>query len=321
MAGNDPRTLRVLRTLSAVAPTDSTILIDGESGTGKDLVARLVHQTSKRASGPWVTLNCGAIPQSLVESELFGALKGAYTGIDKDKSGLIEKADGGTLFLDEIGELPMEAQVKLLRVLQSGRIRAVGSNEDKAVNVRVIAATNRDLREEVNAGRFRLDLFYRIHVVHVELIPLRDREMEFPHLVESILDNLRNKGINVPELRTSAVEVLVQHSWPGNIRELENVIERAVLLSGGEAIDGEAIREQIVNSPQPMVENKMAISPGIDGYPVTMSLTEVTDAHIQKVLDHHGGNKTRAARDLGVNVKTIYNRTVARAKENGTEAE
>ena len=321
MAGNDPRTLRVLRTLSAVAPTDSTILIDGESGTGKDLVARLVHQTSKRASGPWVTLNCGAIPQSLVESELFGALKGAYTGIDKDKTGLIEKADGGTLFLDEIGELPMEAQVKLLRVLQSGRIRAVGSNEDKAVNVRVIAATNRDLREEVNAGRFRLDLFYRIHVVHVELIPLRDREMEFPHLVESILDNLRNKGINVPELRTSAVEVLVKHNWPGNIRELENVIERAVLLSGGEAIDGEAIREQIVNSPQPMVENKMAISPGVDGYPVTMSLTEVTDAHIQKVLDHHGGNKTRAARDLGVNVKTIYNRTVARAKENGTETE
>ena len=321
VAGNDPRTLRVLRTLSAVAPTDSTILIDGESGTGKDLVARLVHQTSKRASGPWVTLNCGAIPQSLVESELFGALKGAYTGIDKDKTGLIEKADGGTLFLDEIGELPMEAQVKLLRVPQSGRIRAVGSNEDKAVNVRVIAATNRDLREEVNAGRFRLDLFYRIHVVHVELIPLRDREMEFPHLVESILDNLRNKGINVPELRTSAVEVLVQHNWPGNIRELENVIERAVLLSGGEAIDGEAIREQIVNSPQPMVENKMAISPGVDGYPVTMSLTEVTDAHIQKVLDHHGGNKTRAARDLGVNVKTIYNRTVARAKENGTETE
>ena len=140
-------------------------------------MARLVHQTSKRASGPWVTLNCGAIPQSLVESELFGALKGAYTGIDKDKTGLFEKADGGTLFLDEIGELPMEAQVKLLRVLQSGRIRAVGSNEDKPVNVRVIAATNRDLREEVNAGRFRLDLFYRIHVVHVELIPLRDREM------------------------------------------------------------------------------------------------------------------------------------------------
>ena len=321
VAGNDPRTLRVLRTLSAVAPTDSTILIDGESGTGKDLVARLVHQTSKRASGPWVTLNCGAIPQSLVESELFGALKGAYTGIDKDKTGLFEKADGGTLFLDEIGELPMEAQVKLLRVLQSGRIRAVGSNEDKPVNVRVIAATNRDLREEVNAGRFRLDLFYRIHVVHVELIPLRDREMEFPHLVEAILDNLRTKGINVPELRTSAVEILVKHNWPGNIRELENVIERAVLLSGGEAIDGEAIREQIVNSPQPMLENKVISSPGFEGYPVTMSLNEVTDAHIQKVLDHHGGNKTRAARDLGVNVKTIYNRTVARAKENDTDAE
>ncbi len=316
VAGNDPRTLRVLRTLSAVSPTDSTILIEGESGTGKDLVARLVHQTSNKSKGPWVTLNCGAIPQSLVESELFGALKGSYTGIDKDKIGLIERAHGGTLFLDEIGELPMEAQVKLLRVLQSGRIRAVGSNEDKAVDVRIIAATNRDLREEVNAGRFRLDLFYRIHVVHVELIPLRDREMEFPHLVEAILDNLRNKGINVPDLRSNAIEVLIQHSWPGNIRELENVLERSVLLSGGEPIDGVAIREQIANAPQPMIENSLVNGPNFEGYPVTLSLTEVTDAHIQKVLDHHGGNKTRAARDLGVNVKTIYNRTVARAKEN-----
>ncbi|OUU21814.1 MAG: hypothetical protein CBC13_08580 [Planctomycetia bacterium TMED53] len=321
VAGNDPRTLRVLRTLSAVSPTDSTILIEGESGTGKDLVARLVHQTSKRSSGPWVTLNCGAIPQSLVESELFGALKGSYTGIDRDKTGLIEKADGGTLFLDEIGDLPMEAQVKLLRVLQSGRIRAVGSNEDKAIDVRIIAATNRDLREEVNAGRFRLDLFYRIHVVHVELIPLRDRELEFPHLVEAILDNLRKKGINVPELRSGAVEVLVKHSWPGNIRELENVLERCVLLSGGESINGEEIREQIANSPQPIVENAVVTAPRFTGYPVTMSLMEVTDAHIQKVLDHHGGNKTRAARDLGVNVKTIYNRTVARAKDSNPSAE
>ena len=227
---------------------------------------------------------------------------------------MIEKANGGTLFLDEIGDLPMEAQVKLLRVLQSGRIRAVGSNEDKAVDVRIIAATNRDLRDEVNAGRFRLDLFYRVHVVHVELAPLRDREMEFPHLVEAIFDNLRNKGINVPELRSSAVEVLIKHNWPGNIRELENVLERSVLLSGGEAIDGEEIREQIANSPQPIVEKAVTSSPGFAGYPVTMSLTEVTDSHIEKVLTYHGGNKTRAARDLGVNVKTIYNRTVARAK-------
>lgn len=320
VAGNDPRTIRVLRTLSAVAPTDSTILINGESGTGKDLVARLVHQTSKRKDQAWVPVNCGAIPGSLIESELFGALKGAYTGIDRDKQGLIEKADGGTLFLDEIGELPMESQVKLLRVLQAGRIRAVGSNEDRSVDVRIIAATNRDLREEVKAGRFRLDLYYRIHVVHVELAPLRDREFEFPHIVESILERLRKKGIEVPSLKSSAVEVLIQHSWPGNIRELENVLERSVLLSTGEEIDGDMVREQIASSPV-KVSSPSVDSSESNGYSVDMSLKEVEDAHIQKVLRHHGGNKTRAARDLGVNVKTIYNRTVGRQRKEDDSSE
>ena len=315
VAGNDPRTIKVLRTLSAVAPTDSTILINGESGTGKDLIARLVHQTSKRRDQHWVPVNCGAIPGSLIESELFGALKGAYTGIDRDKQGLIEKASGGTLFLDEIGELPIESQVKLLRVLQSGRIRAVGSNEDRSVDVRIIAATNRDLREEVKAGRFRLDLFYRIHVVHVELAPLREREFEFPHIVESILERLRKKDIEVPSLKSSAVEVLIQHSWPGNIRELENVLERTVLLSAGEEIDGEMIREQIASSPVSVVDHSLQTGFENNGYSVSMNLKDVEDAHIQKVLRHHGGNKTRAARDLGVNVKTIYNRTVGRQRK------
>ncbi len=319
VAGSDPRTLKVLRTLSAVAPTDSTILVGGESGTGKDLIARLVHQTSTRRDGPWVTVNCGAIPGSLIESELFGALKGAYTGIDRDKQGLIEKANGGTLFLDEIGELPVESQVKLLRVLQTGRIRAVGSNEDRAVDVRIIAATNRDLREEVSAGRFRLDLFYRIHVVHVELAPLRDRDSEMPHIVESILDRLRARGISVPSLTSSAVEVLTQHSWPGNIRELENVLERSVLLSGGEEVNGDMVREQIAASPidLPKASDNFAVTQS--GYPVDMSLKEVEDQHISKVLAYHGGNKTRAARDLGVNVKTIYNRTVANKRSDSSE--
>ncbi|MDE0960214.1 MAG: sigma-54 dependent transcriptional regulator [Planctomycetota bacterium] len=311
VAGSDPRTLRVLRTLSAVAPTDSTILVGGESGTGKDLIARLVHQTSARRDGPWMAVDCGAIPGSLIESELFGALKGAYTGIDRDKMGLIESASGGTLFLDEIGELPIESQAKLLRVLQTGRIRAVGSNEDKAVDVRIIAATNRDLREEVSAGRFRLDLFYRIHVVHVELAPLREREAELPHIVESILDRLRERGISVPSLTSSGVEVLLQHNWPGNIRELENVLERSVLLSGGAEITGEMVREQIAAAPMRIVSKEQKVGVHGAGYPVDMSLKQVEDAHIEKVLKYHGGNKTRAARDLGVNVKTIYNRTVA----------
>ena len=311
VAGNDPRTLRVLRTLSAVAPTDSTILVGGESGTGKDLIARLVHQTSARRDGPWVAVDCGAIPGSLIESELFGAMKGSYTGIDRDKIGLIESASGGTLFLDEIGELPMESQAKLLRVLQSGRIRAVGSNEDKAVDVRIIAATHRNLRDEVAAGRFRLDLFYRVHVVHVELAPLRERESELPHIVESVLNRLRGRGISVPSMTSSAVEVLIQHSWPGNIRELENVLERSVLLCGGQEVNGEMIREQIAAAPVQAIPAADQAGPNGSGYPVDMSLKEVEDFHIEKVLNYHGGNKTRAARDLGVNVKTIYNRTVA----------
>ncbi|MEO2149992.1 MAG: sigma-54 dependent transcriptional regulator [bacterium] len=311
VAGNDPRTLRVLRTLSAVAPTDSTILVGGESGTGKDLIARLVHQTSARRDGPWVAVDCGSIPGSLIESELFGAMKGSYTGIDRDKIGLIESASGGTLFLDEIGELPMESQAKLLRVLQSGRIRAVGSNEDKAVDVRIIAATHRNLRDEVAAGRFRLDLFYRVHVVHVELAPLREREAELPHIVESVLNRLRGRGITVPSLTSSAVEVLIQHNWPGNIRELENVLERSVLLSGGEEVDGEMIREQIAAAPIQVIPAEEQVGLNGTGYPVDMTLKEVEDFHIEKVLNYHGGNKTRAARDLGVNVKTIYNRTVA----------
>ena len=311
VAGNDPRTLRVLRTLSAVAPTDSTILVGGESGTGKDLIARLVHQTSARRDGPWVAVDCGSIPGSLIESELFGAMKGSYTGIDRDKIGLIESASGGTLFLDEIGELPMESQAKLLRVLQSGRIRAVGSNEDKAVDVRIIAATHRNLRDEVAAGRFRLDLFYRVHVVHVELAPLRERESELPHIVESVLNRLRGRGITVPSLTSSAVEVLIQHNWPGNIRELENVLERSVLLSGGEEVNGEMIREQIAAAPIKVIPGAEQVGLNGSGYPVDMTLKEVEDFHIEKVLNYHGGNKTRAAKDLGVNVKTIYNRTVA----------
>jgi transcriptional regulator with PAS, ATPase and Fis domain len=285
--------------------------VGGESGTGKDLIARLVHQTSARRDGPWVAVDCGAIPGSLIESELFGAMKGSYTGIDRDKIGLIESASGGTLFLDEIGELPMESQAKLLRVLQSGRIRAVGSNEDKAVDVRIIAATHRNLRDEVAAGRFRLDLFYRVHVVHVELAPLREREAELPHIVESVLNRLRGRGISVPSLTSSAVEVLIQHSWPGNIRELENVLERSVLLSGGEEVNGEMIREQIAAAPIQVIPAAEQVGLSGSGYPVDMTLKEVEDFHIEKVLNYHGGNKTRAAKDLGVNVKTIYNRTVA----------
>ncbi|HIA26719.1 MAG TPA: sigma-54-dependent Fis family transcriptional regulator [Planctomycetes bacterium] len=317
VAGYDSRMRSILEAVAKVAPTVATVLIGGESGTGKDLIARLVHQCSPRRDGAWVPVNCGAIPASLVESELFGAMRGAFTGADRDTDGLIASAKGGTLFLDEIGELPLDAQVKLLRFLQTGRARAVGAIKDRHVDVRVIAATNRDLRTEVEEGRFRLDLFYRIHVIHLELPALRQRKADLPPIVSTVVERLRSRGVEGGEILPGALSALSEHDWPGNIRELENVVERLLLLSGGAPVTAELVREQV---SQPRMEVHSS-RPGEDcperserGYSLSMSLREVEDAHIRKVLDHHGGNKTRAAKDLGVNVKTIYNRMV-RAQE------
>ncbi len=312
--GKHPAMLRMLQTIDAVAPTDTTVLIGGESGTGKDLVARLIHQRSLRKDGPWIPVNCGAIPPNLMESELFGHTKGSFTGANEDKIGLCASADGGTLFLDEIGELPLELQVKLLRVLQSGILRPVGG-QDQRSDFRVFAATNRDLKREVQAGRFRLDLYYRINVISVDLPPLRERTADIPALCERIVTRLSARGLPAAQLEPEVLHVLMEHSWPGNIRELENVVERLLLLYPEGNAPEEEVRRQLQDLALPGSrhgeggEGGIEISVGSESnYPIDMSLKDLQDAHIDRVLRHFGGNKTLAAKALGVNVKTVYNR-------------
>ncbi|CAN5796184.1 sigma-54 dependent transcriptional regulator [soil metagenome] len=220
-----------------VAPHPTSVLVQGPTGTGKELLARLVHDHSLRADGPFVPVNCGAIPDTLMESEFFGVLKGAFTGAERDRPGLFESASGGTLFLDEVGELPEALQVKLLRVLQEGRVRRLGAESESAVDVRVIGATNRRLLDEVAAGRFREDLYYRLAVVTLEVPPLRERPEDLELLVMNFLQSrARRLGVGVPEVSEGAMAVLQVHRWPGNVRELENVLERALILSDGGVI-------------------------------------------------------------------------------------
>ncbi len=310
--GRHPAMLRMLQTIDAVSTTDTTVLIEGESGTGKDLVARLIHQRNPRRDGPWIPVNCGAIPPSLMESELFGHTKGSFTGASDDKIGLCVAADGGTLFLDEIGELPLEMQVKLLRVLQTGTVRPVGGSDQRA-DFRVVAATNRDLKSEVQAGRFRLDLYYRVNVIAVELPPLRERTADIPSLCQRIVTRLASRGLPATQLSTEVLDVLAGHSWPGNIRELENVVERLLLLYP----DGDAPEDEVRRQLQDLaLPNRGESGDSAGGttppYPVGTSLKDLQDAHIDRVLRHYGGNKTLAARALGVNVKTVYNRVKRR---------
>ena len=310
--GKHPAMLRMLQTIDAVAPTDTTVLIGGESGTGKDLVARLIHQRSFRKDGPWIPVNCGAIPPNLMESELFGHTKGSFTGANEDKTGLCVAADGGTLFLDEIGELPLELQVKLLRVLQTGILRPVGGQEQRS-DFRVFAATNRDLKREVQAGRFRLDLYYRINVISVDLPPLRERTADIPALCERIVTRLSGRGLPAAQLEPEVLRVLMEHSWPGNIRELENVVERLLLLYPEGNAPEEEVRRQLQDLALPGIRRTedgegVEIAGVGESYPIDMTLKDLQDAHIDRVLRHFGGNKTLAAKALGVNVKTVYNR-------------
>ena len=238
MIGQSEVMLQLKKQVSRVAPLDTTILIGGESGTGKELVAKSIHQMSSRSEKDMVSVNCAAIPESLIEAELFGHVKGAFTGATQDRAGLIESADGSTLFLDEIGELPLEAQSRLLRVLQEGEIRKVGSTDRTYVNVRLVAATHRNLLDMVSKGQFREDLYYRLNVIELRCPPLRDRGEDIMVLAEALLDRVKHQ-MNRPELKFSgSIQVSIEsHPWPGNVRELGNVIERAVVLCEGPLID------------------------------------------------------------------------------------
>jgi two-component system response regulator AtoC len=288
----------LLELMERAAAYKSTVLLTGESGTGKEVLARAIHAQSPRRDAAFVAVNCGAIPETLLESELFGHAKGAFTGADRAKRGLFAEADGGTLFLDEIGELPTPLQVKLLRVLQEEEIRPVGESKSRAVDVRVIAATARQLEAEVREGRFREDLFYRLNVVRLAVPPLRERPHDVPLLVDHFLERFRVAlGKPVRAVADDALERLVAYPWPGNVRELENVIERAVILADGERITRSELPENVVSPPP-------SASGGAD-FSLKRARRQAEVAAIERALRATGGNRTRAARLLEVSHRAL----------------
>ncbi|HWP01996.1 MAG TPA: sigma-54 dependent transcriptional regulator, partial [Gemmatimonadaceae bacterium] len=291
--------LEVLRLAETVAPTESTVLLSGESGTGKEVVARYIHELSARADGPFLSINCGALPESLLESELFGHVKGAFTGAVRDKIGLFAAAARGTFFLDEIGETTPSTQVKLLRVLQHRQVIPVGATEPVPIDTRLVAATNRDLEEEMRRGNFRQDLYYRLNVIALHLPPLRARRDDIPLLVDSFLQKLaEQRGGEPKQLAPAALEAVLEYSWPGNVRELENALERAWILTEGEVIQPEALPERVVRpAPVRLVDERPRVNPTLD---------VIERAYIMWVLESEGGNKTRAAETLGIDPSTLH---------------
>jgi len=301
LVGSSPALRRVLELARRVAQVDATVLVTGESGVGKERVARLVHDASPRARAPYVAINCGAIPEALLESELFGHARGAFTGAARDRAGLFEEAAGGTLLLDEVGELPVGMQVKLLRALQAREVRRVGENRSRPVDVRVVAATNRDLAAEVAAGRFRKDLYYRLKVVELRIPPLRERREDILPLARALLAEAAARMKRpAPRLGPGAAEHLLRHGWPGNVRELENAMERAVALAQGRRIEPEDLPEE-VRSALPV--------PAAD--PRVRTLEAVEKEYIRAVLDRNGGNQARTAAELGIGASTLYRKLKA----------
>ncbi len=299
MVGNHRNVQRVRALIERVAPTNSTVLILGETGTGKELAARAVHEQSDRHDKPFVAVNCGALPENLIESELFGHQKGAFTGADEARAGLFEVADGGTLFLDEIGELPKSLQAKLLRVLESGEIRRVGANDSFSIDVRIVCATHRDLNTMVSAGEFREDLMYRINTFEIQLPPLRDRIDDVEELAVHLLARFRSEAKHFPQpFDPSAIEALRSHVWPGNIRELANVVEHASIICDRLPITSEDLPRKFGN--RNLVGGKLVTS--------GMSLREIEGHAIEAALDRHEGNKSAAAQELGISLKTLYNK-------------
>jgi two-component system response regulator HydG len=298
---------RLVELLALVAPSEATVLITGESGTGKGLVARAIHANSRRSRGPLVEVNCAAIPENLMETELFGHDKGAFTGADKARRGRFAQADGGTIFLDEVGELPLSMQAKLLRVLQDGQIQRVGSDEPIAVNVRILAATNRDLKRMTEEGSFREDLFYRLNVVAVEVPPLRQRKEDIPLLVDHFLRTFAEKNKRaVRGITPRAMDLLLKYDWPGNVRELENVMERAVILLRGEYLTEVELPLHLQRpEPSDSSASETEASPHDAALFPSLTLAEMERRLIEKVLEETGGNKSEAARRLGITRRTL----------------
>jgi DNA-binding NtrC family response regulator len=289
---------QVFRVMEKVARTDSSVLIAGESGTGKELVARAIHFKSERTNGRFLPINCGALPENLLESELFGYKRGAFTGATQDKVGLLKAADKGTVFFDEIGEMPLALQVKLLRALQERECYPLGSNDPIAFDVRVLCATNRDLEAEVRAGRFREELLYRINVIAINLPPLRERNDDIPLLANHFLRKFeKSLGRGGMRFSKGAIKLLMTYAWPGNVRELENTVERAAILSESDVIHSHDLPEKL--------HHAVAVTASELENP-SLTLEELEREHIKRVLERVGGNKDRAAQTLGIHVSTLY---------------
>jgi DNA-binding NtrC family response regulator len=292
MIGSTPAMVEIYKIVSQVAPTDATVVIEGETGTGKELVARMIHRFSNRAAHPFVAVDCNSIPSALLESELFGAMRGAFTGADRDRVGVFEAANKGTVFLDEIGDIDNAFQAKLLRFLQEREIRPVGSPREKKVDVRVVLATNRDMQKLVEDGKFREDLWHRLNVVRVKLPPLRERRSDIPLLTQYFLNKYNARYNRDVKLTESGLKALKDFTWQGNVRQLQHLIERLTILTQNGRIDGEAVQDAID-----------AMEPGgVAGE----TLAETEADQIRRVLAATGGNKSRAAAILGIERKTLY---------------
>jgi len=300
IVGRSPALAQAIMLADKVARHPSTALITGESGTGKELVARHIHDASPRSAKPFVAVNCGAIPEALLESELFGHTRGAFTGATSERQGLFEEADGGTLFLDELGDMPLPLQVKLLRALQEGEVRRVGDNAARKVDVRVVAATARDLEADVAEGRFRADLYYRVNVVRIQLPALRERPEDVPELVRHFIERFnRRLGLRVTGATPAAMRALVEYPWPGNVRELENVVERAMVLTDGTQLGVEQL--PTLEAPVTRGDN--------GGSPLDLSVKRRTEslerALIKEALERTHGNRTRAAKLLDLSHRAL----------------
>ncbi len=304
LIGETPPMQRVKTLVEKIAPTESSVLILGETGTGKELIARRIHELSKRANRPFVPVNCGALPENLVESELFGHKKGAFTGADTPRKGLIEVANGGTLFLDELGELDKSMQVKLLRFLESGEVRRVGENEPFHVDVRIVCATNRELQEMVQEGSFRVYLFFRVNTFEIHLPPIRERKDDLPQLARYLVArHLKRPSVRDDILSPETLGVLRLHDWSGNVRELANALEHAVILSGGETIRPEHLPTHVGGS------SGSSTRPfDIRNFPRLLSLKEMEQEVIEQTLEMNHGDKPATADQLGIALKTLYNK-------------
>jgi two-component system response regulator PilR (NtrC family) len=311
IVGNSPAMLHVYRLIRQVAKTRTTVLVTGESGTGKELIARSIHEESERKNGPFVAVNCGGIPENLMESEFFGHKKGAFTGATHDKKGLLEVANGGTVFLDEIGELPLQLQVKLLRVLQEKVLKPVGGNEDIRVDIRIVSATNKDLAKEVIERRFREDLFYRLNVIEIKLPALRERKADLKPLAQHFLDKYsKEMGKEISKISSYAVDLLQKYDFPGNIRELENLMERSVALSNTNIIlpDSLALSVHKRRWIEGVENRRYDLDEVARGVSLDRILQEIEYAYLKKALEITDGNKNKASELLGITFRSFRHR-------------